>query len=203
MRAASLLPGPASRSARKSHLLRAGLDAAGPGPVLEDTRVFTRPGRLPRLAQPGVLLAELPLDDLAARVLGQRVDDHDVLRALVAGQHRAGVLDDRLGRQLGAGLRYDRGRDRLDPARVRDAEDRDLGDTIELVDRLLDLAGGDVLAAGLDHVLLAVDDVELAGLVDVPEVAGVEPAVAEGLAGLLLVLVVSQGRVRRAVHDLA
>src|SRR3954452_8226067 len=145
MRAASLLPGPASRSARKSHLLRAGLDAAGPGPVLEDTRVFTRPGRLPRLAQPGVLPAELPLDDLAARVLGQRVDDHDVLRGLVAGEHRARVLDHLVRCQGGAGLRDDGGGDRLHPARVADAEDRDLGHAIELVDRLLDLAAGDVL----------------------------------------------------------
>ena len=46
-----------------------------------------------------------------------------------------------------------------------------------LVEHLLDLARVDVVAAADDHVLLAVDDVEVAVLVLAADVAGGEPAV--------------------------
>ena len=52
-----------------------------------------------------------------------------------------------------------------------------------LVEHLLDLARVHVVAAADDHVLLAVDDEEEAVLVDLAEVAGVEPAVADRLLG--------------------
>ena len=51
-------------------------------------------------------------------------------------------------------------------------------------DHLLDLARIDVEAARDDHVLLAVGDVQEAFLVDVADVAGVQPAVDDGLRGL-------------------
>ena len=60
---------------------------------------------------------------------------------------------------------------------MRDADDRRLAHAGMLVEHLLDLARVDVVAAADDHVLLAVDDVEVAVVVDAPDVAGAEPAV--------------------------
>ena len=65
---------------------------------------------------------------------------------------------------------------RLAPPRVRDADQRHLGDLGVRGQDVLDLGAVDVLAAGDDHVLLAVDDVEVAVLVLAHQVAGVEPA---------------------------
>src|SRR3712207_9456178 len=71
------------------------------------------------------------------------------------------------------------------------------------VEALLPRGAGHFLPAGLDHVLLAVDDRDVAVLVGHAEVAAVEPAVAERLGRLLRVVPVSGGGVRAAVHDLA
>ena len=150
-----------------------------------------------------MLLPQLALEDLPARVLRQRVGEHHVLGPLVARQLLLGVGVHVVLGEPDAGLRHDDRRDRLDPRGVADAEHRDLGDPVELVDRLLHLPRRDVLAAGLDHVLLAVDHREVAVLGHHAEVAGVEPAARERLGGLLLVLVVAQRGVRGAVHDLA
>ena len=147
--------------------------------------------------------AQLALEDLSARVLGQLVGDDDVARGLEAGEAVAAEARDLLGGQLVAGARHDDGGDGLDPARVGDAEHGRLGHRRVRVDDLLDLARGDVLAARLDHVLLAVDDVEVALVVEDAEVAGVQPAVAERLGRLGGVVPVAEHRLRRAVHDLA
>ncbi len=72
----------------------------------------------------------------------------------------------------------------LDPGRVADPEDRDLRDPVEGVDRLLDLPAGEVLPTRLDHVLLPVDHEQSAVVIDVPQVPGVEPSVAEASAVL-------------------
>src|SRR4029453_14248637 len=68
---------------------------------------------------------------------------------------------------------------------------------------LLDLAGEDVEAAGDDHVLLAIDDVDEAVLVDNADVAGMVPAEGRGLARRGLVIVVAQHDQAAAHHDLA
>ena len=51
-----------------------------------------------------------------------------------------------------------------------------------LVERVLDLARVDAVAAAQDHVLDAVDEVQIAVGVEVADVAGAEPAVGERLA---------------------
>src|SRR5262245_31426691 len=68
---------------------------------------------------------------------------------------------------------------------------------------VLDLAGGDVLAAADDQILLAAGDEEVAILVDPSEVAGVQPAVDDGGAGRLFLLVVALHDPSRADADLA
>ena len=60
-----------------------------------------------------------------------------------------------------------------------------LGDLRQLVDDDLDFPGIDVLAAADDHVLGPVDQDQVAVVVEVTDVAGVQPAVDDGLRGLL------------------
>ena len=71
------------------------------------------------------------------------------------------------------------------------------------LDGVLDLLGGDVLAAAADDVLLAVDEIEKAVVVEASHVAGVEPAVLEGLAGLVFEAPVAGGDGGVAEDDLA
>jgi len=105
---------------------------------------------------------------------------------------------DVLDAQVGAGLGDDDGGDRLHPARMADPEDGDLGDAVQFVDGLLDLATGDVLSARFDHVLLPVDDREVAVVGKDTQVAGVEPAATVGFGRLFLVIEVAQCRRRRS-----
>ena len=48
----------------------------------------------------------------------------------------------------------DHGNDGFNPTRVRHADHCHLGDLRQSIDRFLDFAAGNVLAAGLDHVLM-------------------------------------------------
>ena len=76
----------------------------------------------------------------------------------------------------------DEGDGDLAPVVVGRGDDRGLGDRGVGGQRLLDLDRGDVLAAGDDHVLLAVAQLDVAVGVHDAEVAGVEPAAGERLA---------------------
>src|SRR5215210_379720 len=79
-----------------------------------------------------------------------------------------------------------------------------LRDVRALLDLGLEVGRGDVLAARRDDdVLLAAGDREVAVLVELAEVAGVQPAVLERLARGLLVLVVALEDVRPPDQDLA
>ena len=66
--------------------------------------------------------------------------------------------------------------DGFDPARVRQADDRDLGDLRQLIDSLLDLTARNILATGFDHVLLAINDGDVALAIDGRQVTAVIPA---------------------------
>ena len=110
----------------------------------------------------------------------------DRLRRLEAGDAFAGEVDDVGGGRLLAGLHHHDRLDRFAPFVVGDADHRDFGDIGVVADRALDFGGIDVLAAGDDHVLDAVVDVEVAVLVHVAGIAGAQPAVAvERLGGRL------------------
>src|SRR4051812_47988384 len=73
----------------------------------------------------------------------------------------------------------------LTPACVRNADYGGLGDLGHLGERRLDLGRIDVLAARYVHVLAAIDDVEIAILVDESRVPGLEPFAGKGLFVLL------------------
>ena len=151
-----------------------------------------------------VLLAQASLEHLSAGVARQRVDDHHPARALVAGEVHAAVrLDLGIGRRIGGVAGDDHRQRGLTPCRVRHADERDLGDLGVRGQDVLHLGAVDVLAARDDHVLLAVDHVEVAVLVLPDEVAGVEPAAAEGLGGLVRLVPVLLHHHRAAIHDLA
>src|SRR3989442_1188603 len=128
-----------------------------------------------------VRVAQLAPEHLAAGVPRQRRDEHDGRRLLVAGEVRPAMRDQlRLARR-GAGCEHDEREGRLDPARVGHPDDRSVRDVGMLEQRALDLRRVDVLAAGDDQVLLAVDDVEVSLVVAPREVAAVEPAARERL----------------------
>ena len=100
------------------------------------------------------------------------------LRRLEAGDAFAGKIDDVGRRRRLARLHHHDRLDRFAPFVVGDADHGGFGDVRMIADRALDFGGIDVLAAGDDHVLDAVVDVEIAVLVHVAGIAGAQPAVA-------------------------
>src|SRR5688572_25450564 len=78
----------------------------------------------------------------------------------------------------------DGGGDGLTPERVGQGEDASLADGGVGAEHALDLCGIDVLAAGDDHVVTAVEDVEVAVGVEVAGVTRVQPAAAVGTAAI-------------------
>jgi hypothetical protein len=92
------------------------------------------------------------------------------------------------------------GGDPLAPLVVRQADDGAVLNRRVLHDRLLDLGGVDVEAAGDHHVLRAVDDEQEVVVVEVTDVPGVVPAEGGGLRGRPRVAVVAAHH-QRAAHD--
>ena len=104
------------------------------------------------------------------------------------------MRDEVVDRGLGAGRRHDHGAHLLAHHLVGDAHRCRLADAGCGDERVLDLDRVDVLPAAVDHVLLAVDDVEQSVVVDARQIASVQPAFDERLGrGLGLVPV--------ALHD--
>src|SRR3546814_10741476 len=122
--------------------------------------------RPPRSTRTDTLFPYTNALPISARVLRQGLEDHDVLRTFEPGQPSTGEADQLLRLHRAAGTRHHGCNHRLDPPRVLDPEDRHLGNVGVLEEDLLDLAARHVLAAGLDHVLLAVHHIEPAVGVD-------------------------------------
>src|SRR5215216_349210 len=120
---------------------------------------------------------DLALEDLARRALRELVGEPDPARVLVVGDLLLDELTQLVGVDLLALLEHDGGADLLAHLVVGDADDGGLGDRGVLVEDLFDLARVHVVAAADDHLLLAVDDEEVAVLVDLAHVAGAEPAI--------------------------
>src|SRR6185437_12018320 len=119
-----------------------------------------------RLAFP-VGLPDLGLEDLAGPALWERrALQDDLLRALVAGDERAAVVDEHLLVDFGALAGDDHGEDSFAPLRIGDADHRHFQDRGVLVEGILDFGRVHVFAAGNDHVFGAVDDVDEVFIVD-------------------------------------
>ena len=112
-------------------------------------------------------------------------------------------LHQRAGVRPRAGLGHDDGADRLAPFGVRNADHRDHRDIGMGREHILHLTRKDVEAAGDDHVLLAVEDEHVAALVLARDVAGVQPAVLQGLGRHVRPLPVFLHHMRRAHADFA
>src|SRR5258708_6544856 len=131
-----------------------------------------------RLGQP---IPELPADHLAHARLGQAVQEVDLLGRLVLGQPLAAEGQDLVSGGLGVPAQDDEGDHLLAVPRVGPADNGGLGHRRVLEQHLFDIAGVYVQPAADDHVLLAVDDIEVAVAVHAADVAGVQPASANRL----------------------
>src|SRR5690242_7698241 len=140
--------------------------------IAPERRWDWRPSRALRREMLSIRLAQFDLAQLAGRGHRHLVEDPDQLRHLEATERLAAVfLDLRLAR-LRAGLQLDEGGYRLAPLRMWQADHGGVLHGRMGEQRLLDLDGGDVLAARLDHVLLAIEEQHLAVGVDQREIAG-------------------------------
>ena len=108
-----------------------------------------------------------------------------------------------VGRRGCAFAQHDRGERPLVPLRVGHGDDGRLGDRGMRHQRVLELDRRDPLAAGLDHVLRAILDLDVAARVDRHDVAGLEPAVVGPALRLLGRVVVRRGDPRAAHLELA
>src|SRR3984885_8925922 len=129
----------------------------------------------------GVLGPQLLLVDLAGGKHRQLVGHEHVPWRLVPCQPRPHVLLQVKALYYSASGGDDDRADRLAPLVVGHADDGDRADRGVREQALLDLQRVDVLPAGDDHVLLAVDQVEQPVGVKRADVAGVAPAVAQDL----------------------
>src|SRR3954464_919358 len=108
------------------------------------------------------LVAQFPAQDLSGRRLGNLVDDLDLTRVLVR-RHPLLAEGDQLVLAGGlALLQRDERLDGLAAVLVGHADDRRLADGRVAVEDVLDLTRPDLVARGVDLVLLAVDEVVLA-----------------------------------------
>src|SRR6185436_13991013 len=132
------------------------------------------------------LLPQGELGELAGRGMRQLVHEHDVVRhpplrdlAFVEAQEL--VLRDLLSRLLRR--HHDRA---LVPLGVVHADHRRLGDRRVRDRDVLEVDRADPLAAGLDHVLGAIGDLDVAIGIDGADVASGKPAVVQGVAAFAL-----------------
>src|SRR5262245_45300251 len=137
---------------------------------------------------------ELLFRQLADRGLGQGVAELQLRGQFVPAELVGQKCTQFLKRKgLPRGLQLDERLDRLTAVAVWNANDAHLGDGRMFVNRLLDGTRVHVKAAGDDHVLLAIDNVEKTIRIHVADIARQKPAVDKGGGGVL-------GRIEIAPH---
>ena len=171
---------------------------------LQSRHAASRAVSVPRAGDSG--LAEAVLLNLLVRRLRQRVDELDVARDHEVRHAPLAPGDERLRSQRLSRAQHDDDLHLVLAELGRHPDGSGLEHRRMVVHDLLDLVRRDVLAAPPHRVLLAVDEVQIAVLVEGAEVAGVEPQVAPGLErGVGVPVVAEHHRVRlvAAVDDLA
>src|SRR5262249_248557 len=118
--------------------------------------------------------------DLAVVILWQAIDEPVAARALETGNAVEAKLIEHGRRDVGAWPPHYKGNDFLTPIGVRMADRRRFQYTSMPDHHLLALARIDVGAAGNYHVLGTVLDCQKAVGVERPEIAGPQPAIAQG-----------------------
>src|SRR5262249_8843005 len=113
-----------------------------------------RPGRMSTEAFP-----QKPLQDLPRRVFRQRrVQEFDLARNLVVGERATAEGNQIVGADCLSSCEHDRRGDELAPFLVRNSEHRSFAHRRMLEQDRLDFTGVDVLAAGDNHVLDAIEN---------------------------------------------
>ncbi len=140
---------------------------------------------------------------LAKRGARQVCDEYDVAWLLVAGELRQNMGLQRLGAHAAIRPQQHIGNGHFLPFRIGHADDAAIGDIGMFEQHTFDLGGVDVLAAGNDHVLLAVMDPEITVIVARADIAGAIPAVMQRFARRSLVAPVFEEYVGAAHGDLA
>ncbi|MOA09814.1 hypothetical protein D3C78_1296680 [compost metagenome] len=92
---------------------------------------------------------------------------------------------------------------RFAPLRTGDADHRASSDSRVTGDGTFHFAGINVFPAADDHVLEAIDNVEIARIIHVGAIAGVHPAAAQGLGSFFRLVPVAEHNVRPAHHHFA
>src|SRR5438128_2544312 len=109
--------------------------------------------------------------------MGKRMQTENLLGALVRGEHRASVSDERVRVEGMARFEHHPGGHLLAPPFVRDPGDCGLFDARVLLEDDLDLARKYVHPSADDHLLAPASDDQVAGgTVESPNVAGAEPS---------------------------
>src|ERR1700730_3223132 len=143
-----------------------------------------------------------PLQDLARAALRQLgLRELDAAGNLVVGE-KPPAMDDQFVRAKSLSrLPYNAGRDEFAPLWVGYAEDRRFENRRMLVNDGFDLAGVDVFAARDDHVLQAVENVEIAVGVAIADVSRTEHSVLERAARFLRIIPVAAHDIGAARHQ--
>ena len=141
--------------------------------------------------------------DLAAVGARQLRDEPESTRGAVGTERVARPLQERRFVPVEPGLQHDCGDHLLAQARVRNRKRGGVDDAGKRAQHRVDLRGRDLVAAAVDLLLDATGEMELAGVVEVPEVAHPEPAVDEARGIELRIVVVAVEHLRPAHLDLA
>src|SRR4051794_6483494 len=152
-----------------------------PGPI-EPAPTINATLSLRRLATGALLslrveLTQFGLQDLAVIVLGQRVDEHVILGPLVARDFAEAQFVELARLHVAHHI----GDDDFAPFGMRPADDRSFAHAPVLEQHLLDLTRIDVRATRDDHVLGAILEREVTVRVEHADIAGMQPAAAQGL----------------------
>src|ERR1700687_5018263 len=100
-------------------------------------------------------------------------------------------------------LQHDTGHHKLAPLRVRDSADLGFANRGILVKSRLDLAGVDILAARDNHVLQAVQDVEITVRILTADVPRTKESVPERKSGFLRIIPIATHDIRAPSHQFA
>ena len=114
---------------------------------------------------------------------------------LVIGEKAPAVSRDILRAENLSRFQHDTGHHKLTPLRVWHSEDRGFANRGMLVKHRFDLAGVDILAARDNHILQAVQDVEITVRILTADVTRAKEAVSERESGFLRILPI-------ATHDI-
>src|SRR3984893_6594301 len=140
-------------------------------------------------------------ENLVGRTLRQLGPYLDARGTFVVGEARSRMIEQ--GSGVEARPAGDDGMDPVAPALVGKADHRRLDDTRKSQKHILHFARIDIVATRDQHVVLAIEDVEKAVTVHPADVAGMQPAVAKDLRGLLRAVPVTGHGLRADADNLA